>query len=85
AAGYVGWVAGAPIVGWVSEAWGPARGLQVLAAAAFSVAIITLVGGRGRGPGLGRVTSTATATGSDEVGEAPVRRRVRLRRAGGSG
>jgi hypothetical protein len=79
AAGYVGWVAGAPIVGWVSEAWGPARGLQVLAAAAFSVAIITLVGGRGRGPGLARVT------GADVVGEAPVRRRARLRRVEGSG
>jgi MFS family permease len=46
AAGYVGWVAGAPIVGWVSEAWGPARGLQVLAVAAFGVALITLVSGR---------------------------------------
>jgi MFS family permease len=44
AAGYVGWVAGAPIVGWVSEAWGPARGLQVLAVAAFGVAGITLLG-----------------------------------------
>jgi hypothetical protein len=72
-------------VGWVSEAWGAARGLQVLAAAAFSVAIITLVGGRGRGPGLGRVTTSGSATGSDGVEEAPVRRRVRLRRAGGSG
>jgi MFS family permease len=89
AAGYVGWVAGAPIVGWVSEAWGPARGLQVLAATAFSVAVITIVGGRGRGPGLGRVTEavtwTGTGTGSDGVGEAPVRRRVRLRRVEGSG
>jgi predicted MFS family arabinose efflux permease len=46
AAGYVGWVAGAPIVGWVSEAWGPARGLQVLAVAAFGVALITVVSGR---------------------------------------
>lgn len=65
AAGYVGWVAGAPIVGWVSEAWGPARGLQVLAAAAFSVAIITVVGGRGRGPGLGGVRgSTARSDGA---------------------
>jgi MFS family permease len=85
AAGYVGWVAGAPIVGWVSEAWGAARGLQVLAAAAFSVAIITVVGGRGRGPGLGRVTTSTSTSGSDGVEEAPVRRRVRLRRAGGSG
>jgi predicted MFS family arabinose efflux permease len=56
AAGYVGWVAGAPIVGWVSEAWGPARGLQVLAVAAFSVALITVLSGRraaGRGGGGG--------------------------------
>ncbi|HWF15740.1 MAG TPA: MFS transporter [Acidimicrobiales bacterium] len=49
AAGYVGWVAGAPIVGWVSQAVGPARGLQVLAVAAFGVAALTLVRqGRGR-------------------------------------
>ena len=68
AAGYVGWVAGAPIVGWVSEAWGPARGLQVLAAAAFSVAIITLVGGRGRGPGLARVTGCSTWSGKRRCG-----------------
>jgi MFS family permease len=55
AAGYVGWVAGAPIVGWVSEAWGPARGLQVLAVAAFSVALLTVVSGRrGWGSGVGR-------------------------------
>jgi predicted MFS family arabinose efflux permease len=51
AAGYVGWVAGAPIVGWVSEAWGPARGLQVLAVAAFGVALITVVTGRRGGGG----------------------------------
>ena len=31
AAGYVGWVAGAPIVGWVSQTSGRARGLQILA------------------------------------------------------
>ena len=42
AAGYVGWVAGAPIVGWVSQTFGPARGLQVLAVASFGVAICTL-------------------------------------------
>jgi len=58
AAGYVGWVAGAPIVGWVSEAWGPARGLQVLAVAAFGVALITVVSGRrsigGAASGAGR-------------------------------
>ena len=44
AAGYVGWVAGAPIVGWVSQNLGPARGLQVLALAAFGVAGCTLLG-----------------------------------------
>jgi MFS family permease len=43
AAGYVGWVAGAPVVGWVSETLGPARGLQVLAVAAFGVAGCTLL------------------------------------------
>jgi MFS family permease len=41
AAGYVGWVAGAPIVGWISQSLGPARGLQVLAVAAFGVALCT--------------------------------------------
>jgi len=50
AAGYVGWVAGAPIVGWVSETLGPARGLQVLAAAAFGVALCTALS-REAGPG----------------------------------
>ena len=43
AAGYVGWVAGAPIVGWVSQTFGPARGLQVLALASFGVAVCTLL------------------------------------------
>jgi MFS family permease len=43
AAGYVGWVAGAPIVGWVSQSFGPARGLQVLALASFGVAGCTLL------------------------------------------
>jgi MFS family permease len=42
AAGYIGWVAGAPIVGWVSQSLGPAHGLQVLAVAAFGVAVFTL-------------------------------------------
>jgi predicted MFS family arabinose efflux permease len=42
AAGYIGWVAGAPIVGWVSQTLGPAHGLQVLAVASFGVAIFTL-------------------------------------------
>ena len=44
AAGYVGWVAGAPIVGWISQNLGPARGLQVLALASFGVAACTLLG-----------------------------------------
>jgi MFS family permease len=43
AAGYVGWVAGAPIVGWVSQSLGPARGLQVLALASFGVAACTVL------------------------------------------
>jgi predicted MFS family arabinose efflux permease len=42
AAGYIGWVAGAPVVGWVSQSLGPAHGLQVLAVASFGVAIFTL-------------------------------------------
>jgi MFS family permease len=48
AAGYVGWVAGAPIVGWVSQSLGPAHGLQVLALASFGVAGCTLLGSRRR-------------------------------------
>jgi MFS family permease len=44
AAGYIGWVAGAPIVGWVSQAYGPQRGLQLLAVAAFGVAVVSFVG-----------------------------------------
>ena len=43
AAGYVGWVAGAPLVGWVSDAFGPARGLQLLAAMAAVVVIAALL------------------------------------------
>lgn len=46
AAGYVGWVAGAPIVGWVSQTFGPSRGLQVLALASFGVAGCTLLSPR---------------------------------------
>ena len=42
AAGYVGWVAGAPIVGWVSDR-DPARGLRLLAAAAAVVVVVSLV------------------------------------------
>jgi MFS family permease len=48
AAGYVGWVAGAPIVGWISQNLGPARGLQVLALASFGVAACTLLSPRRR-------------------------------------
>jgi len=43
AAGYIGWVAGAPVVGWVSQAYGPQHGLQVLAVAAFAVALVSLL------------------------------------------
>ncbi len=43
AAGYIGWVAGAPLVGWVSQTYGAGRGLQVLAVAAFGVALFSLV------------------------------------------
>ncbi len=59
AAGYVGWVAGAPIVGWVSQTLGPEHGLQVLALAAFGVAGCTLLSAdrtpscRGRGRATG--------------------------------
>jgi MFS family permease len=38
AAGYVGWVAGAPLVGWVSDTWGLARGLELLGVLALAVA-----------------------------------------------
>jgi MFS family permease len=48
AAGYVGWVAGAPIVGWISQNLGPARGLQVLALTSFGVAVCTLQSPRRR-------------------------------------
>jgi len=59
AAGYIGWVAGAPVVGWVSQTLGPAHGLQVLAVASFGVAAVTLftpTRGATGGPGsnLGR-------------------------------
>jgi predicted MFS family arabinose efflux permease len=50
AAGYVGWVAGAPLVGWVSDTWGLARGLQVLALFAAVVVVVALVHGHGRRP-----------------------------------
>jgi len=44
AAGYVGWVAGAPIAGWISQNLGAARGLQVLALASFGVAVCSALG-----------------------------------------
>jgi MFS family permease len=43
AAGYIGWVAGAPLVGWVSQTYGPEHGLQLLAAAAALVALISFL------------------------------------------
>lgn len=43
AAGYIGWVAGAPVVGWISQTYGPDRGLQLLAVAAFMVAVSSLL------------------------------------------
>jgi sugar phosphate permease len=41
-AGYCGLVAGAPLVGWVSDTYGLNRGLQVLAGAAALVALTSL-------------------------------------------
>lgn len=43
AAGYIGWVAGAPLVGWVSQKYGSQHGLQILAVAAFGVALASLL------------------------------------------
>jgi MFS family permease len=49
AAGYIGWVGGAPLVGWISQAYGPQHGLQVLAVAALAVAAVSFIGtGRSR-------------------------------------
>jgi MFS family permease len=53
AAGYIGWVAGAPIVGWISQAYGPQHGLQVLAFAAFAVVAVSFIGSERR-PGAER-------------------------------
>jgi MFS family permease len=50
AAGYIGWVAGAPIVGWVSQEFGPQRGLQILAGAAFAVALVSFLNSERRIP-----------------------------------
>jgi predicted MFS family arabinose efflux permease len=44
AAGYVGWVAGAPVVGLVSDRWGPAAGLYLMAALCVVVVAATLAG-----------------------------------------
>jgi MFS family permease len=54
AAGYIGWVAGAPVVGWVSQAYGPQHGLQVLAAAAFAVAGVSILRRERKPAGDGR-------------------------------
>jgi MFS family permease len=43
ASGYIGWVAAAPVVGWVSQTYGPARGLQLLAGAAGVVVVASLL------------------------------------------
>jgi MFS family permease len=43
AAGYIGWVGGAPLVGWVSQRYGAQHGLQILAVAAFGVALASLI------------------------------------------
>ena len=48
AAGYIGWVAGAPAVGWISQAYGPQHGLQLLAVAAFAVAAVSFAGSERR-------------------------------------
>jgi MFS family permease len=48
AAGYIGWVAGAPVVGWVSQTYGPQHGLQVLAVAALAVAAVSFAGAERR-------------------------------------
>ncbi|MDA8359884.1 MAG: hypothetical protein M0Z95_27100, partial [Actinomycetota bacterium] len=53
ASGYVGWVAGAPVVGWVSDTWGPSRGLQLLAALALAVVAASLAGRARRGATTG--------------------------------
>jgi predicted MFS family arabinose efflux permease len=42
AAGYVGWVAGAPVIGFVADTWGLNRGLQVLAAMACLVTVFAM-------------------------------------------
>jgi MFS family permease len=51
AAGYIGWVAGAPVIGFVSDTWGLARGLQLLSALAVCVAVMALLHRRRGLPG----------------------------------
>jgi predicted MFS family arabinose efflux permease len=51
AAGYVGWVAGAPAIGFVADTWGLNRGLQLLAAMAAVVAVFALLHRPRRQPG----------------------------------
>ena len=48
AAGYMGLVAGAPLVGWVADTWGLNRGLQLLAVASAAVSLCALAGRRRR-------------------------------------
>jgi predicted MFS family arabinose efflux permease len=43
AAGYLGWVAGAPVIGLLADAWGLAAGLAVIAALAGAVAVSMVV------------------------------------------
>ena len=57
AAGYIGWVAGAPVVGWVSQTWGRPRGCSSWPLAAFGVAVCTLF--TPRGPERGRRSAAA--------------------------
>ncbi len=51
AAGYVGLVAGAPVIGWVSDTWGLAWGLRLLALLALAVSLASYLR-RGRPPAV---------------------------------
>jgi MFS family permease len=53
AAGYIGWVAGAPLVGWVSQTYGAKHGLQILAAAALGVVVVAFIRGSRRPEHIG--------------------------------
>jgi MFS family permease len=46
ASGYLGWVGGAPLIGWVSDAWKPSAGLQLLGVLALLVAVTALLSTR---------------------------------------